>query len=228
MGQSKESLRRAKKKYLEKERALLAGTTGTPEEQAAARERREKKRAADAAYYEANADRVCAKIRGERRADPESARQKDREQYANKRERISELRREIYRLDPESYKQRAAEYRKKNPTKVREWGRAYYAAIKNDPEKLRAWRDKAWASKIRRDYGLTIADYEAISAKQGHVCGICGGTEIHRKDGRLSVDHCHETNRVRGLLCHRCNVAIGLFEHAPSRLEKAIAYLRSS
>lgn len=79
-------------------------------------------------------------------------------------------------------------------------------------------------------YGLTPGCYDALIAKQGGVCAICGRDEpnAHGRTGKkfqLSVDHCHDTGRVRGLLCQNCNRAIGLLGDNVELLRKAIDYL---
>jgi len=72
-------------------------------------------------------------------------------------------------------------------------------------------------------YGLTPEDVEALRAKGCNICGSMGG--IGRWDGVLHIDHCHDTNKVRGALCHKCNVGLGLFNHDPEMLRKAVMYL---
>lgn len=72
-------------------------------------------------------------------------------------------------------------------------------------------------------YGLSEEEYQDMLFKSGGNCEICGGT---CKTGRaLAVDHCHTTGKVRGLLCTRCNNAIGNFEDNVSILKAAITYL---
>ena len=70
-----------------------------------------------------------------------------------------------------------------------------------------------------RRYGMTLPDFYALLARG--ACDIC-----KRSDRRLCVDHCHETNRVRGLLCEDCNSGLGRFDDDVRRLEKAEAYLQ--
>lgn len=86
--------------------------------------------------------------------------------------------------------------------------------------------------KRLRTYGLTPADYDDLLAAQRGVCAICGQAEAIRQPHRvapgasdLAVDHCHETGRVRGLLCMLCNTAIGKFNDDPARLRAAADYL---
>lgn len=77
-----------------------------------------------------------------------------------------------------------------------------------------------------RRFGLEVGQYEGMLADQGGVCAIC-----HQKcprGGELSVDHDHKTGLVRGLLCQRCNAGLGLFHDDQSRINGAIAYLKSA
>jgi hypothetical protein len=71
-------------------------------------------------------------------------------------------------------------------------------------------------------YGLALDEYEQMLANQDGVCAIC-----HR-DRPLVVDHCHDSDEVRGLLCSPCNTAIGLLGEDLDRFLDAVAYLASS
>lgn len=77
-------------------------------------------------------------------------------------------------------------------------------------------------------YGITIKDYDKIFYSQNGCCKICN-THIselnsnHKKT--LCVDHCHTTDKIRGLLCDSCNRGLGLFKDSPEVLKKAIEYL---
>ena|ERR1035437_7143192 len=77
---------------------------------------------------------------------------------------------------------------------------------------------------LRRNYGLTIEEYNDRLKSQEHRCAICG-INASALSVALHVDHCHETGIVRGLLCGRCNLGLGQFEDSQSRLELAIKYL---
>lgn len=84
---------------------------------------------------------------------------------------------------------------------------------------------------LKKHYGLSKAEYDAMSDRQGHVCAICGIAEslvIRGKAVRLAVDHDHVTGKVRGLLCRDCNTAIGMFKDSIESLTRAIDYLRAS
>jgi hypothetical protein len=76
---------------------------------------------------------------------------------------------------------------------------------------------------FRKVYGISWADYEAMFERQGGACAICKRTGV-----TLCVDHCHLTGEVRGLLCIRCNSAIGFFSDDPTLLQTAAAYLQAA
>jgi hypothetical protein len=113
------------------------------------------------------------------------------------------------------------------------WNTERYA---NDAEyrerilaRQRAWsvanRDKVRASArdnyIKRLYGISRADYDALFERQGWLCAIC------RKPSkqRLCVDHCHVTGMIRGLLCRQCNSGLGCLGEDQRALVAAVAYL---
>lgn len=78
-------------------------------------------------------------------------------------------------------------------------------------------------------YKLTEEKYNEILEKQLGLCAICGSNSPRRKgSNHFTVDHNHTTMKVRGLLCHHCNVMIGLAKDNIEVLEKAIAYLKSN
>lgn len=83
------------------------------------------------------------------------------------------------------------------------------------------------STTLRRYYGITPAQFEALEAGQGGVCLICGQPEPGRR-GRLHVDHDHETGIIRGLLCCNCNRAIGYLGDDPDRADALAAYLRAT
>lgn len=85
----------------------------------------------------------------------------------------------------------------------------------------RAERD----ARLRRLYGITAEDYARMGRRQRWRCAICGRPP-YPAGTRLVVDHCHETGRVRALLCHTCNTALGLMGDKAERLDAAARYLR--
>lgn len=82
-------------------------------------------------------------------------------------------------------------------------------------------RDADW----QRRYGLTPEEYLAIYNKQDGACAICGELP---GNSPLVVDHCHNSKKVRGLLCLKCNRGLGFFSDDPNLLRKAAMYLEDS
>jgi hypothetical protein len=79
-----------------------------------------------------------------------------------------------------------------------------------------------------RAHGISLEDYERLFNHQGGLCAICGRSEkakIHGKIKSLAVDHCHTTGKIRGLLCHRCNLGLGWFDDNVLLLRHAATYL---
>lgn len=78
------------------------------------------------------------------------------------------------------------------------------------------------------DFRFSYEDYERIKTEQQGLCKICHQAEVKKKKEtlvRLSVDHDHATQRVRGLLCYSCNIGLGLFDEIPDLLRRASEYL---
>lgn len=95
-----------------------------------------------------------------------------------------------------------------------------------DIEKQRA-RARRYMSRTHtaRQYGITVEQRDQMISDQGGLCAICfteliAGVKTH-------IDHCHETNKVRGILCINCNQALGKFKDSVQTLQNAIKYLES-
>lgn len=82
--------------------------------------------------------------------------------------------------------------------------------------------------QVRRLYGIAPSDYLALVERQGGVCAICRQPERTERNRLLTVDHCHQTGQVRGLLCSQCNRAIGLLGDDPKKIRAAAAYVESN
>lgn len=83
---------------------------------------------------------------------------------------------------------------------------------------------------LEKKYGITESEYQQMLSFQGGVCAICKKRETHRnvKHRELSIDHCHVTGEVRGLLCAKCNLGIGHFLDDPELVLSAYEYLARS
>jgi len=81
-----------------------------------------------------------------------------------------------------------------------------------------------WEYMLKRSFGITPEQYNEMLEAQGCKCAVCGGDCI-RYD-KLSVDHDHRTGVVRGLLCHRCNSALGLLQDDEVIIYNLLQYLQ--
>ena len=113
---------------------------------------------------------------------------------------------------------RAKAWQKANPERVN----AYHRERRTRPEVKARER----AGHLKRKFGITPETYNEMLEAQGGVCAICGRPP--RDNISLHVDHEHGTGRVRGLLCFRCNNALGDFDDDPVLLRQAIEYLARS
>jgi hypothetical protein len=142
----------------------------------------------------------------------------DKEDSESKKEKNAARARASHKrrwADPEYRERKKAEdraYYAADRKELTEKQRQRYRADPELPEKRRMWK-----------YGLSPEAYAAILARQDGGCGAC-----KRSDVVLCVDHDHETNEVRGLLCQKCNKGLGLFEDNADAMEGAAAYIRRS
>lgn len=120
----------------------------------------------------------------------------------------------------------------------RKWQKAKRAA---DPEAARArdkayyydwkqrmpdrWRRAVKNGRLKEGYGITIEDLDRMISECNATCRICGEKQLDPY--KMHVDHCHTTGKIRGLICGKCNVGIGMFRDNPEALENAAEYLRS-
>lgn len=105
-----------------------------------------------------------------------------------------------------------------NREQVNRYARQRY---KNEPHRYAEYERK-------KHYGMPPGEYDRMLAAQDGRCAICkstdpGGTRI----SHFHVDHCHDTNRIRGLLCGNCNLGIGYLRHDERILRAAIEYIAS-
>ena len=99
----------------------------------------------------------------------------------------------------------------------------------NRPLNREKYRENGYNASLKMRYGIDRETYDNLYREQDGKCAICLEPETRMLRGRvsrLSVDHCHKTGKIRGLLCSRCNTFIGLSDHSEERLISAIHYLK--
>jgi len=111
--------------------------------------------------------------------------------------------------------QRKAHHYKKNRTRRLQQTKDWQAANPGHKRDAALWRR----------YKITHDDYLEMLEDQNGGCAICGAKAEDQKHGVLYVDHNHDTDEVRGLLCNLCNVGIGNLQDSPKVLTSALQYL---
>lgn len=85
--------------------------------------------------------------------------------------------------------------------------------------------EKAKAVYLKSKYNLTLEEYNTILKKQNNSCSICKIDFKTIKLKHIHIDHCHITGKVRGILCHSCNTALGLIKDNKETLLQMVKYL---
>ncbi len=160
--------------------------------------------------------------------------EKDRrhQYYLLNKESIKQKSHERYMANREKAKQQNIEYRKKHKDRLHNLQRE---DRKNNPEKYLK-RNQRWRSAhreqcakmtrtnwLRRRYGISPDEWEMIFQAQGNRCAICKSDTPGKQSWHL--DHDHSTGRVRGILCHMCNILLGSAVDNCDNLMSAIKYL---
>ena len=104
-------------------------------------------------------------------------------------------------------------------------------AQKKRRENKNHWDTKDRKNNLKKLYGMTVEEYDQMFEDQNGVCAICGQleTRIHIFNGlpqRLAIDHNHETGKIRGLLCSKCNLILGQINDDGVWLINALQYLK--
>lgn len=120
----------------------------------------------------------------------------------------NEARKEQYWKNPEQSRKKVDDYRKH--------------LRQTDPHKLFI---SARKTNLKKCYGITIEQYQLILESQDLKCAVCNKEHQELEKKRLVVDHCHTTNKVRGLLCNNCNTALGLLKENVQVVDKLKDYI---
>lgn len=160
--------------------------------------------------------------------DPEYRAKRNAQGNGKDREKRAEYMREYKRKNPEKW-ERSREER----DKINERRRQRYAEDAEFRESAKAAsrrRDKEAKrdARLRADFGISAAKYDELLRQQSGCCAICRRPNFGQSGRRMHVDHCHETGKVRGILCSTCNTGLGQFDDNINYLDRAIEYLLES
>lgn len=140
-----------------------------------------------------------------------------RDGYRNDCKRCMQVtRRDWYQRNRDYAIERAQKWRDLNPDKYEAWKR------RNREENRERLAASNRRGHLRRKYGLTVEEFEFLRIAQDDRCAICNEPD----PAGLHIDHDHETGLIRGLLCGKCNKAIGLLREEPALFDAASRYLQ--
>jgi hypothetical protein len=160
-------------------------------------ERKEAQCTAKRKYRELHPERLWEQSRKWRKANPDKVKSYKRREFECHHERVLA---------------RNRQYRENNLEDRRAASRAWYIA---HPDRVRI-------SIYKRKYGISQEDAERLYlAREAGVCAVCGG---NRGKKALAVDHDHDTNVIRGLLCDKCNLAFGFMAENPEWIRNLADY----
>ena len=144
------------------------------------------------------------------------------------RERRKKFREENKELVAAQQRERHKRWYEKNKEKVMENQREY---VKKNRTRV---RNRGYDYHLKTNYGMPIEEYRKIAEMQEYKCKICSREfmrdiemDKETKYSRLVVDHNHDTGAIRGLLCHKCNLGLGMFQDDLQLLLKAYDYLKT-
>lgn len=181
--------------------------------------------------------------------NPDKVKESQKKYYYKNIEKKREKSRNYNRLHREEHIKKALEWNKKNPEKFKKNKQNYQ---KRNPEKRREWMKK-WLEKNKERYEKSRKEYHSRPEVKAHykkklkewqlnrreklvgspkpeLCPVCGRKPVggNRGKGRICVDHCHKTGKIRGWLCDDCNVALGRVNDRIDILENLIIYLKKN
>lgn len=161
-----------------------------------------------------------------------SAKDRMRKYRAENKELVAEQARAWRAANPERAREHAKRSRIKNKDKVqarqKEWRAKNLEYVQTkSKEYYQKGKDRQRNLTLSRQYGISLDEYEEMLVRQSGACAICGSTDSGAAGKSFSVDHCHESGKVRSLLCRGCNIGVGHFKDDPELLEAAARYIRS-
>ena len=162
-----------------------------------------------------NKEDLYNQIKRWRKNNPEKVKESGKRYRKNNLEKIKEHRKQYREKNHEAILEYGKQYRERNREEIKEKGRQYSRTEKA--------RENAKINRFKYVYGLSHEDWLKMWEEQDERCSICEEPFTSLSDA--CVDHNHKTDEIRGLLCKKCNSAIGLLNDDPELMLKAIKYL---
>jgi len=144
--------------------------------------------------------------------------------YQQNKDAINERRRQMRAENINGARDRMREQ------KARAWQKNRDKELQKAKERYQLDKERRASVRLKKEFGITLVEYDAMFVLQKGRCAVCGDPpKIRDKYGnlrRFSVDHHHETGKVRQLLCGPCNMSIGLVKESISTLVNMIDYIK--
>lgn len=166
-------------------------------------------------YYAAHQEEMRAEKRDYYASHLEEAASRSKAYAIAHKEELQAYKKTYRALNPEQEKARSRAHYRANREQYALRAKAYRATHRKETKNL----------ELRRLYGITINDFESLWANQGQVCAICKTKPNKRSP---FVDHDHSTGRVRGIVCYKCNTALGMIGDNLETAWAIIDYLATS
>jgi len=148
------------------------------------------------------------------------------EKKERRKSRKKKWAREYYLANQDIIKEKAIDWKAANPEMRRAANQQYIAAnpekVKNAKRKCYIDNPEKYKSLNLKRYGIDFEQWKDMLLEQGGCCKCCGTDNPGGKNWH--VDHCHDTGKVRGILCWRCNVALGQLNEDPEHIRKLATY----
>lgn len=138
-----------------------------------------------------------------------------REWKQRNKDKVAASQKEWRENNVEKRKETKAEWDKANPERKKQHNKVF--KTKNP--------DYFVSKHLKNTYGITLEEYNGILQLQHHKCAGCGVEARNAQRQKLYVDHCHVTNKIRGLLCQHCNTALGMVKDNTETLINLVSYL---
>jgi hypothetical protein len=211
---------------------------------------RERKRELERKRRAADPEKYREKARKKYWANKESENERARKYHAENREALLAKKKKWYqenkdKIDKEAQKARARAYYLDHPEKwfkkdaatreeIAKFREEHRAKEKERKRLIKEAREARmshpnWSKEKRlKSYGIDYDQFQSLLDAQGNKCAICGYSDMSNPKIFPFVDHCHNLNHVRGILCCHCNHALGHMKDSPVLLRKAAKYLERS
>ena len=168
-----------------------------------------------------------------------SYRERNKEKIADSLKKYRETHKEQRNLANKTWREKNIDHVKKyskeyNSKNFEKRKLAFNAWVEKNPERMRELKKNNREKnkliererKLKRFYNMTLEDYDNLMASQNSKCKICSKDAADERNKNLVIDHCHDSGKVRSLLCDRCNRTLGVLEENVDLMMKMMQYIK--